>query len=209
MRIPGLLATMLLLGSLLLLGGVALHPVLPLTASGDLSLIQATRHWRAIHLVLLYATGMIIAGVWGRWLVAEGEERPGLAVGFAVLGLGQALNAVNIAYMTGAGTLLAQMANAGEEVTGIYQATHMFAVSCGRVAGFLVAVAAGVIALATRQRKNEPGWLVWIAATACGVGLLGNLFAPPGHPLMLAAIGVMAVWQVATGGRMLFGGSTA
>ena len=207
MTIPRLLATLLLVGSLLLLGGVALHPVLPLTAAGDLSLIQATPHWRALHVVLLYATGMIIAGVWGRWLVAEGEERAGLAVGFAVLGLGQVLNAVNIAYMNGAGTLLAQMAHAGEEVTGVYQATHLFAVSCGRLAGFLVAVAAGVIALATRQNRDEPRWLVWLAGTASGAGLLGNLFAPPGHPLMLTAIGVMAVWQLATAGRLLFGDS--
>lgn len=197
------LAVLLLAGSAMLLVCALLHPVLPLTAAGDLSIIHLMPSWRIIHLGLLYATGLIISGVWARWYVSEGGERPGLAVAFAVLGIGQALNGVNIAYMTGAGTLLAQMASDGMDVAAIYQASHLFAVTCGRLGGFLVALAAGLIALTTRSNPDEPRWLVGLAAFACVAGLIGNLFATPGHPLMLTSVGVLAVWQLGTAVRLL------
>lgn len=203
------LGFLLFLGSLALLTAGALHPILPLTADGDLSLISATRHWYSIHVVLLYATGMIIAGIWSRWLVADGVERQGLAIGFAVLGVGQALNAVNIAYMTGAGTLLARLAAEGQAVGTMYEATHLFAITCGRLSGFLVSIAAGVIAIATARSPGEPRWLVGIAWIACLGGLAGNVFATPGNPLMLASVGLMAAWQLATATRILGGGSVA
>jgi hypothetical protein len=199
-----LLAILLLGGSVLLLLCSAAHPILPLTASGDLALIQATPYWHSIHVGLLYATGFIIAGIWSRWLAAEAVERPGLGAACAVFSLGQVLNGVNIAYMTGAGTLFAEQAHEGVAVGAVYQATHMSAVMCGRLAGFLVAVAAGIIAMATSGRASEPRWLIGLAAMACGAGLVGNAFATPGHPLMLTSVGIMAVWQVATAGRMLW-----
>lgn len=198
-----LLAAMLLAGSAVLIVCSALHPVLPLTAAGDLALITATGHWRIIHVGLLYATGLIIVGLWARWLAADGAERPGLAVAFAVQGVGQALNGVNIAYMTGAGTLLARLAAEGTDVAALYDATHAAAVMSGRLAGFLVALGAGLVAMATRQRAAEPRWLVGGAWLACVAGLAGNLLAPPGHPLMLTSVGLMAVWQVATAIRLL------
>lgn len=199
------LGLLLLVGSLMLLAASALHPILPLTATGDLELIQNTPRWRMVHLGLLYSTGMIIAGIWARWSAAEGPERAGLGTAFVVFGIGQALNGVNIAYMTGAGTHLAQLAGQGVDVAVTYQATHMFAVMCGRLAGFLVAIAAGLVAASTRSRRDEPLWLVSVAWLACAAGLAGNLFAPAGHPLMLTSVGVMAVWQVATGARLVFG----
>jgi hypothetical protein len=197
------LAGLLLLGSILLIACSALHPILPLTAAGDLALIQTTSHWRAIHVGLLYGTGLVIAGIWCRWCVAEDRERAGLTVAFIVLGIGQALNGVNIGYMTGAGTLFAGMAREGADVTAVYQATHLSAVMSGRLGGFLVAIAAGLIGLVTRTRVDEPRWLVGLAWLACVAGLIGNLFAPPGHPLMLTSIGLMAVWQTATALRLL------
>jgi hypothetical protein len=198
-----LLAVLLLTGSLVLLVSAILHPILPLTAAGDLSLIHHTGHWHVIHLGLLYGTGLIIPGIWARWYSADGSERPGLAVAFAVLAIGEALNGVNIAYMTGPGTLLAQMASEGIDVATVYQATHLFAVTCGRLAGFLLAIAAGLVAMSTRSSAGEPRWLVGLATLACVAGLIGNLFATPGHPLMLTSVGVMAVWQVGTAMRLL------
>ncbi len=197
------LAGLLLLGSLILIGCALLHPVLPLTAEADLQLITATPHWRWIHLGLLYATGLIIAGIWARWLAADPAERSGLGVAFIVLVAGQLLNGVNIAYMTGAGTSFAALRAAGTDVLGVYQATHAFAVMCGRLGGFLVALAAGGIALTTAARSSEPRGLVMLAWLACGAGLLGNLLAPPGHPLMLTSVGLMALWQVGTAVRLL------
>jgi hypothetical protein len=200
---PRLLALLLLLGSLLLIVCAGLHPILPLTGPADLALIGATGHWRLIHLGLLYATGLIIAGVWGRWLVAEPAERPGLAAAFAILALGEALNGVNIGYMTGAGTFFAGLAAGGAEVATVYQALHLSAVMAGKLGGFLVAISAGLIALTTRQRSDEPRALVTLAGIACLAGLAGNLLATPGHPLMLTSVGLMAVWQVGTAARLL------
>jgi len=197
------LAALLLLGSVALMAAAAIHPVLPLDGAADLALIGGMAHWRLVHLVLLHATGLIIAGVWARWLAASEPERRGLAIGFLILGIGQALNGVNIAYMAGAGTTFATLQAGGAEVAAIYQATHLFAVMCGRLAGFLVAIAAGVIALATAPSPAEPRWLVGLAGLAAGAGLLGNLLAPPGHPFMLTAVGVMAAWQAVTAVRLL------
>lgn len=200
------LALLLFVGSLALLTGAALHPILPLTADGDLALISATPHWYPIHVVLLYATGMVIVGIWSRWLVAEEAERQGLTVGFVVFGVGQAFNAINIAYMTGAGTLLAGLAAESQAVGTLYQAGHMFAVTCGRLAGFLVSISGALIAIATSRSSEEPRWLVGIAWVSFAGGLAGNLLATPGHPLMLASVGLMGVWQVATATRVLGGG---
>ena len=193
-----LLALLLLAGSLLLLLCAAQHPVLPLDAAGDLAMIAALPRWRLIHLGLLHATGLIIAGVWSRWLTATPEARPGLAVAFAVLGMGLALNGVNIAYMTGAGTQFASLQASGTDVLAVYGATHAGAIMAGRLAGFLVAIAAGLIAISTWSTAGEPRWLPGVAALACVAGLLGNFLATPGHPLMLTSVGMMAVWQVGT-----------
>jgi hypothetical protein len=197
------LALLLLIGSLVLIVCAVTHPVLPLTAQGDLQLIAATPHWYLIHLGLLHASGLILAGIWVRWWVAGPAERPGLAIACAVLGLGQALNGVNIAYMAGAGARFAAMQAAGTDVLGVYQATHGFAVMCGRLAGFLVAIAAGLFAGATGGLAEEPRWLVGLAGMACVAGLAGDFLAPPGHPLMLTSVGLMAVWQVAVAVRLL------
>jgi hypothetical protein len=198
-----LLSVCLLLGGLLIIIGSALHPILPLQPAGDLALIARTGHWRLVHLGLLYGTGLTVAGVWARWLAGEGAERAGLGVAFVVLGLGEILNGVNIAYMTGAGTVLAAAAGSGADVALLYDATHAFAVVCGRLSGFLVAVAAACVALATGARLGEPRGLVGLAWLAAGAGLLGNFLAPPGHPLMLTSVGLMAVWQVVTAVRLL------
>jgi len=202
-RATTILAVVLLLGSLLLTVSALLHPLLPLTASGDLAMIESTPYWRAIHIALLYGTGMIMVGIWARWCSAERGERPGLAISFFLLGVGHALNGVNIAYMTGAGTLFARLAAGGADVAGVYQATHLFAVACGRLGGFLVSAAAGLIALTTGSRQDEPRWLISVATVACIAGLLGNIFATPGNPLMLTGIGIMALWQIVTAGRIL------
>lgn len=197
------LAWLLLAGSLLLLACALVHPMLPLNGPGDLALIAATPWWRAIHLGLLHATGLCLVGLWARWCAAEGAERAGLGVAFAVAGIGMALNGVNIAFMTGAGTYFAEQARAGADVALVYEATHRAAVMCGRLAGFVVALAAGIIGAVTAGRAGEPRWLVGVAWLACGAGLVGNLAAPPGHPVMLTSVGLLAVWQAATAARLL------
>lgn len=196
------LALLLLAGSLLLLICGAFHPILPLTGQGDLTMIAMMPSWKLVHLGLLYATGMIIAGIWARMLAAE-EGRVGLGVAFVVLCIGETLNGVNIGFMAGAGTEFARLHSTGVDVEQVYQAGHLAAVMFGKLGGFLVSLAAGMIALVTSRNGMEPKWLVLTAWVACVVGLLGNFFAPAGHPLMVASIGIMGVWQVGTAVRLL------
>lgn len=200
---PRLLATLLLIGTVLLLGAGAMHPILPLTGPGDLALIHAMGHWRSVHIVLLFGTGLCITGIWARILTGNALERPSLAAAFVVFSIGMALNGANIAFMTGAAPHFAVQFGQGEPVAEIYQALHMFAVTMGRLGGFLVALAAGIIALATRSGGQDPPWLIWLAGLACVGGLIGNLAAPPGHPLMLTSVGVMGAWQLVTALRIL------
>lgn len=197
------LAWLLLLGSLLLIVCSILHPILPLSGQADLQMIGSMARWKWIHLGLLYATGMIIAGIWARWLAAPNDQRAGLGVAFVVLGIGEALNGVNIAFMAGAGTEYARLFAAGSDVSAIYQAQHLAAVMSGKLGGFLVAIAAGIVAAATARSRVEPKWMVGLASLACGAGLAGNFFAPSGHPLMLTSVGLMAVWGVGAGVRVL------
>ncbi len=197
------LASLLLAGTLLLLGAALFHPVLPLTGAADLAVIAAMAHWHLVHLFLLYGTGLVIVGLWARWLSGNALERPALAVAFAVAGMGQALNGINIAYMTGAGTWFATQFALGAPVAEIYQATHLAAVTTGQLGGFLVAVAAAIIALATRSGGQDPPWLIGLAGIAALGGLAGNLLAPPGHPFMLASVGLLGAWQVITALRLL------
>jgi hypothetical protein len=198
-----LLAWLLLFGSLLLIVCSVLHPILPLTGTGDLTMIAAMPRWRWIHLGLLYATGMIIAGIWAPWLTAPAEQRLALGVAFLVLTVGELLNGVNIGFMAGAGTEFARLFSAGTDLNQVYQAQHLSAVMAGKLGGFLVSLAAGMVAAATAGRRTEPRWMVGLAWLACGAGLAGNLFAPPGHPLMLTSVGLMAVWQVGAAVRVL------
>jgi len=197
------LAIVLLAGSLLLLVCSALHPILPLTGQGDLAMIAAMPSWRVIHLGLLYATGMIIAGIWARVLAADPAERIGLGAACVVLSIGEALNGVNIGFMAGAGTEFARLFAAGADVSQVYQAGHLAAVMSGKLAGFLVSLSAGLLAMVTGTIPGEPRWLVGLAWLACVAGLAGNLLAPPGHPLMLTSVGVMGVWQVVTAVRLV------
>ena len=197
------LALLLLAGSLLLLVCSALHPVLPLNGPGDLTMIAAMGRWQPVHIGLLYATGMIIAGIWARLLAAEPDTRAGLGVAFVVLVVGELLNGVNIAFMTGAGTEYARLFAAGVDLSQVYHTQHLAAVMCGKLGGFLVALAAGMVALATGRVLSEPRWLVGLAWLACIAGLAGNFLAPSGHPLMLTSVGVMGVWQVGTAVRLL------
>ncbi|MEO8636308.1 MAG: hypothetical protein ABI587_13630 [Gemmatimonadales bacterium] len=198
-----LLALLLLAGSLVLLGAAAFHPILPLTAEGDLGLMAHTPHWRLIHLGLMYATGLIIAGVWARWLIADPAERAPLGVALLVVTIGEALHGVNITYMAGAGTEFAAAHASGADVREVYLASHAAAIMTGRLGGFLVALGAGLVAWVTSRSGRDPRWLVGLAAVTCVVGLAGNFFAVPGQPLMVASIGLMALWQAATAVRVL------
>jgi hypothetical protein len=136
-------------------------------------------------------------------MLATEEGRAALGVAFVVLCIGETLNGVNIGFMAGAGTEFARLHATGVDVAQVYQASHLGAIMFGKLGGFLVSLAAGMIAMVTGRIGTEPRWLVGTAWLACVVGLLGNFLAPPGHPLMVASIGIMGVWQVGSSVRLL------
>ncbi|HXG44780.1 MAG TPA: hypothetical protein VNJ71_08510 [Gemmatimonadales bacterium] len=200
------LGGLLALASLGLLACALAHPVLPLTPDGDLTLIAATAAWSPIHLGLLFSTGGIIAGIWALVPAAPPEHRLVAVAAAALVSLGLALNGVNIAFMLGAAPEYARLYAAGmREVAVSYQAAHLAVVMAGRLGATLVSFGAALWAWQAARRAEEPRWIGGLAALAAAGGMLGAVAAPPGHPLMLAGVGLLAVWGVAMGWRVAKG----
>src|SRR4249920_2055716 len=119
------LALALTIGSAILLGAASVHPVLHGSAGDHLAMIGHTPHWRVIHLLLSLGTGLFIVGLWTRLFSAPESLRAEYAVALGLLAVGELLNGINIAFMTGAGTELAAMErqNPGGS-TMLYQGLH-------------------------------------------------------------------------------------
>src|SRR5919206_5094867 len=97
-----LLAIALLLGTVLLGVGAAVHPMLAGDAAMQLRIIAATPHWRTLHLMMLVGSGLVIAGIWVRLLDRAIISAPVLTA-LALVALGIGINALNIAFMAGGG----------------------------------------------------------------------------------------------------------
>ena len=197
------LALALLAGTALLGVGAALHPVLTGDAATDLRLIADTSYWRPLHLVMLAGSGLVVAGIWARAFVGEGPAVP-LLVALALIALGEAINALNTAYMTGSGWHMAAMYRAGQvEMRALFDATHPIGLMAARFGNFLVALGALLLGWAERHDAASPGWaapLAWLAALG---GLVGVLFFPESSPAALGAVALLSLWQVMTALRAL------
>src|SRR3954466_9717171 len=99
---------MLIVGTALLGAGAALHPMLVGDAATQLRTISGTPYWRSLHLAMLAGSGLVIAGIWVR-LVTEHLAPGALVAALAIITVGVALNALNIAFMAGSGTHMAAM----------------------------------------------------------------------------------------------------
>jgi hypothetical protein len=142
-RLSTLLAVLLLAGTLLLGVGAALHPVLTGRAADDLRLIATTPAWRTIHLLMLAGSGLVIAGIWVRLTDTPTMQSGAIVAALAVIALGLAVNALNIAYMAGSGTHLAAMYAAGDAGVGpLFEATHPIGLMAARFGNFVVALGA-------------------------------------------------------------------
>ena len=82
--ISRLFAIALLVGTVLLGVGAAMHPMLMGDASAQLRLIAETAYFRPLHLVMLAGSGLLILGFWTRALDRGGSVPVPL---FAALGL--------------------------------------------------------------------------------------------------------------------------
>jgi hypothetical protein len=198
------LAIALLAGTLLLGAGAMLHPILPHDPSAQLRLIATTWYFRPIHLAMLAGSGLIILGVWSR-MVGERHEVPvPLVAALALICLGYCFNAIDIAFMAGAGTNMAALFETGRaEMATLFDALHRVGLMTARFGNFLVALGAVLLGWLERHDPASPQWLSWLAWIAAAGGLIGVVLFPEASLVMLAAVTLLSGWQVATAVRAL------
>jgi hypothetical protein len=205
---PRLLALALILGAALLGLGAVMHPVLTGEAAHDLDLMASTPAWRTIHLTMLLGSVLVIAGIWVRVANAP-AVRGTLVAALAVISVGLALNALNIAYMAGSGTHLAEMYRAGRpDAAPMFEVTHSIGLMSARFGNALVAV--GAIALGFAERESgSPAWLAWLAWLAAACGIVGVCFFDESSRMILAAVSALSAWELATALEVLRGCAAA
>jgi hypothetical protein len=153
---------------------------------------------------MLAGSGLIVAGVWVRLVGDRAFVRPALVAALVLLSIGVTINALNIAYMAGAGWQMASQFGAGDgSMVPLFEATHPIGLMAARFGNFIVALGALVLGWA-EWRDAEPrrfdAVLAWIAALG---GLVGAIFFVESSRIALAAVALLSGWQVVTALRAL------
>jgi hypothetical protein len=206
------LAIALLLGMILLGYGAAVHPMLAGGPESQLRTIADTAHWRTMHLLMLAGSGLLIAGIWVRLVTdrPSGGASASTATAFncplvaalALIALGLAINALNIAFMAGAGTHMAAEFAAGRtEVAPLFDATHPIGLVAARFGNFIVALGALALGWVESQDPGRPRWLAWLAWAAAAGGFFGVIFFDEASRVALAAVALLSGWELATAVR--------
>ncbi|MFL5617315.1 MAG: hypothetical protein ACJ79A_02840 [Gemmatimonadaceae bacterium] len=194
------LSIALLVGTVLLGAGAALHPILPHDPAEQLRMIADTWYFRPIHLAMLAGSALIILGIWTRALI--GPPSPPLLAALALVSLGLCFNAIDIAVMASAGTQLATLAQAGQAGMGtLFDSLHRVGLMTARFGNLLVALGAIVLSWVERQENPNAPWpsrLAWIAGA---VGLFCVICFPEASLAILAAVTLLAGWQLSTAVR--------
>ena len=132
---------------------------------------------------MLCGSGLIIAGVWTRLLVGRPVTPTPLIGALALVCLGLCFNAIDIAFMGGAGWHLATAYVAGQqEMAPLFEALHRFGLLTARFGNFLVALGALVLGFAERTDPESPRWMAWLAWIAAAGGLCGSAARAGGEP---------------------------
>ena len=195
--LPRTLAVVLIAGTILLGIGAAVHPVLAGDASAQLRLIAETTHWRTTHLLMLAGSALVVAGVWVRLLIGGSGFAAASVPALTMISLGVTINALNIAYMAGAGWHMAEMFQSGRaEMVAIFEATHPIGLVAARFGNLLVAL--GALAMGyVESRERAPRVMSWLAWGAGLGGLVGVVFFDESSRMALAAVALLSGWQVA------------
>jgi hypothetical protein len=198
----------LLLGMILLGYGAAVHPMLAGPPEMQLRTMADTAHWRTMHLMMLAGSGLIIAGIWVRLITDRASAdlkmptfafNAPLVAALALIALGLAINALNIAFMAGAGTHMAQQFAAGRtEVAPLFDATHPIGLVAARFGNFIVALGAVALGWVEWKDDSRPRWVAWLAWAAAAGGFFGVLFFDEASRLALAAVALLSGWELAT-----------
>jgi hypothetical protein len=188
-----LLGALLLFGVALLGVGALFHPMLQGDAVQQLRLIAATPYWRALHLAMLTGSACVMAGLWVR---AFGPARePSAIPALALISIGLALNAFDIAVMASAGTHMAVAFAAGDTaIPDIYDATHLMGVMTARFGNGVVALGAVILGWTEwlTPRHRLAAVLAWLAAVG---GIIGVLAFDETSRGILGAVSLLCVWS--------------
>ena len=176
------------------------------TGATQLRTIADMAHWRELHLAMLAGSGLIVAGVWVRLVNDRAFVRPPLVAALALVSIGVALNALNIAYMSGAGWHMAGQFAAGDaSMVPLFDATHPIGLMAARFGNFIVALGALVLGWGEwhdAEPRRLDAVLAWIAAAG---GLVGAIFFDESSRIALAAVALLSAWQVVTAVRTMRG----
>jgi hypothetical protein len=201
------LALALIVGTVLLGLAALVHPVLRGGAAEHLGIIFAADHWRPVHFAMLTGTALIVVGIWVRLIEHRGPVAP-LLVALTVISIGLAVHSLNIAYMAGAGWQLATRFAAGDlAMAALYDVTHPIGLVASRYGVLMVALGAAVLGWAEWLDPTTHKVFAWLAWAAAVVGVAGVVLFHESTPWIFAGLAVLSLWQVATGGRVLLGGS--
>ena len=200
------LAVALLAGTALHGIGALLHPMLAGDGATQLRTIADLAHWRTLHLAMLAGSGLIVAGVWVRLVDDRAFVRPPLVAALALISTGVAINALNIAYMSGAGWhMAAQFAGGDASMVPLFDATHPIGLMAARFGNFIIALGALVLGWGEwhdAEPRKLDAVLAWIASLG---GLVGAVFFHESSRIALAAIALLSAWQVVTALRAIRG----
>jgi hypothetical protein len=152
---------------------------------------------------MLAGSGLVIAGVWVRLVTAAATPAP-LVAALSLVALGVALNALNIAFMAGAGTHMAALFASGQtEMRSVFEATHPIGLMAARFGNFVVALGALALGIIESRDAARPRWLAWLAWLAAAGGFVGVFFFDEASRLALAAVALLSGWEIATAVRAL------
>jgi len=196
------LAVALLAGTALLGVGAVLHPMLAGDAAARLRTIAGTPYWRTLHLVMLAGSALVVAGVWVRATLERAPVAPTLLAALAVISIGLTVNALDTAYMSGAGWHLAALYAAGRtDVVPLFEVTSPIGLMAARFGNAIVALGAVMLALVEGHDATSPRWMAPLAWLAAAGGFVGVLFFEESSRATFGAVALLSAWQVATGLR--------
>jgi hypothetical protein len=159
---------------------------------------------------MIVGSALLVTGIWLRVAIDHSGQQLQLLLALAVIAAGVLLNAMNIAFMAGHGTMdAAQFAQDDPGVVGQFTSSH--AASLMAAGAGNLAVAAGCVLLGWVEWRDpsRPRWLAALAWLASVAGVLGVAFFDPASRAAVAAVAVLTVWAVATGALDLLGPPSA
>lgn len=195
------LAIALLLGTLLLAGGAAMHPILHGDGSMELGMIASMSIWRIMHLCMLGGTGLIVIGIWVRLVGTPTNVATNNAViaALTIITVGIGLDSLNTTFMAGPAWRMGTALAAGDaSITRQFELMHPVGLMAARFGNYLIALGALLMGAADWMTAGRPRWLAVLAWIAAAGGLVGVIFFDEATPEMLGAVSLLCGWQVGT-----------